>query len=138
MDAIINYDELAGFLKNPPSLEPRPDFAYICALRKHMIKVLSQLFCPQSTIHGWLGLALNPATYLLLEGTVFVIPMDPGATVVCPQWAAPTTIKMIDATFLQDKNYFLSYKNIARACFCIFDANIAAQFKVSNTPSLTG
>jgi hypothetical protein len=48
------------------------------------------------------------------------------------------TIKMIDVTFHCNKNYFLSYKNIARACFRIFDANITAQFKVSNTPSLTG
>jgi hypothetical protein len=94
---------------------------------KHIIKALSQLFCPQSAIHGWSGLAIDPTTYLLLEGTMFVIPMDPGATAVYPQWAAPTTIKMIDATFLQDKNYFFSYKNIARACFHMFDANIAAQ-----------
>ena len=103
-----------------------------------MIKVLSQLFCPQSAIHGWSGLTIDPAIYLLLEGTTFVIPMDPGATAVYPQWAAPTTIKMINATFLQDKNYFLSYKNIARACFHMFDVNIATQFKVSNTPSLMG
>jgi hypothetical protein len=45
---------------------------------------------------------------------------------------------MIDATFLQDKNYFLSYKNFARACFRMFDTNVAAQFKVSTTPSLMG
>jgi hypothetical protein len=102
-----------------------------------VIKALSQLFCSQA-INGWLGLAIDPATYLLLEGTAFVIPMDPGATAVYPQWTAPTTVKMIDTTFLQDKNYFLSYKNIARACICMFDANIAAQFKVSNTPSLMG
>jgi hypothetical protein len=99
MDAIIDYNEVVGFLKNPPTLEPRPDFANIHILHKHMIKALSQLFCPQSTIHGWSGLAINPATYLLLEGTVFVIPMDPGATPVYPQWAAPTTVKMIDAMF---------------------------------------
>jgi hypothetical protein len=48
----------------------------------------------------------------------------------------PMTIKMIDATFLCDMNYFLSYKKIAGACFCMFDANIAAQFKLSNTPLL--
>jgi hypothetical protein len=35
-------------------------------------------------------------------------------------------------------NYFLSYKNIAWACFHMFDVNIATQFKVSNTLSLTG
>jgi hypothetical protein len=103
-----------------------------------MIKAFSRLFCPQSAIHGWSGLAIDPTTYLLLEGTVFVIPIDPGAMAVYSQWAAPTTVKMIDATFLQDKNYLMSYKNIARACSCMFDANITAQFKVSNTPSLTG
>jgi hypothetical protein len=100
INAIIDYNEAAGFLKNPPLLEPCPDFANIWALCKHVIKVLSQLFCPQSPIHGWSGLATFPATYLLLEGTAFVIPMDLGATAVYPQWAAPTTIKMIDATFL--------------------------------------
>ena len=45
---------------------------------------------------------------------------------------------MIDARFLCDKHYFLYYKNIARACLHMFDANIAAQFKVLNTPSLRG
>jgi hypothetical protein len=43
-----------------------------------------------------------------------------------------------DATFVQEKNYFLSYKNIERACFRMFDANIGAQYKVSNNPTLTG
>ncbi len=101
MDTIIDYyDEAAGFLKNPPLLEPRLDFANILALQKYVIKALSQLFCPQSTIHGWSCLTMDPATYLLLEGTVFVIPMDPGATAVYSQWAAPTTIKLIDTTFL--------------------------------------
>jgi hypothetical protein len=100
MEAIIDYDEAADFLKISPSLEPRPDFTNICALQKHVIKALSQLFCPQSAIHGWPGLAINPAPYLLLEGTAFVIPMDASAIAVYPQWATPTTVKMIDATFL--------------------------------------
>jgi hypothetical protein len=52
MDAIINYDEAAGFLNPPPPLEPHPEFANIRALKKHVIKVLSQLYFPQSTIHG--------------------------------------------------------------------------------------
>ncbi len=82
IDAIIDYNEVAGFLKNHPLLEPRLEFANIPALQKHVIKALSQLFCPQSAIHGWLGLAINPATYLLLEGTTFIIPLDPGATAV--------------------------------------------------------
>jgi hypothetical protein len=82
---------------------------------------------------------MDPTTYHLFEGTPFVVPIDPGAMAIYPQWVAPTTIKMIDVTFLpHDKNYFLSYKNIARVCFCMFDANNAAQFKVFNTPLLTG
>jgi hypothetical protein len=81
---------------------------------------------------------MDPATYIFLEGTPFVVPVNSDAVEIYPQWAAPTTIKMIDAMFLCNKNFFLSYKNIARACFRMFDANIAAQFKVSNTPLLTG
>jgi hypothetical protein len=138
MDTVINYNKAASFQKNLPSLEPCPNFTNIWALHKHVIKALSQLFCPQRAIHGWLGLAMDPATYLLLEGKPFIVSVDPRAVAIYPWWAAPTTIKMIDAMFLCNKNYFLSYKNIARACFCMFDANIATQFKVSNTPLLTG
>ncbi len=36
------------------------------------------------------------------------------------------------------KNYYISYDNIHRACFRMLDANVSAQFKVSNNPSLTG
>jgi hypothetical protein len=81
---------------------------------------------------------MDPATYLLLEGVAFVTPNNPGPTPVYPQWVAPTTIKMIDTAFMQEKNYFLSFKNIARACFHMFDENMGAQFKVYNTPTLTG
>jgi hypothetical protein len=47
-------------------------------------------------------------------------------------------IKMIDAAFGQDKNYYLSMKNINRACFKMPNDSISNQFKVSNTPNLTG
>jgi hypothetical protein len=117
MDVVIEYDKAAGYLKHPPSLEPRPDFNNIRALKKHVTNALSQMFCPQS----------DPATYILLGGIAFAAINDPGPTAIYPQWAALTTVKMIDATFLRDKNYFLSYKNIERACFRMFDANIGAQ-----------
>ncbi len=81
--------------------------------RKHLIKALSQLFSPQSAIHGCLGLVMDPAMYLLLEGTLLIVPIDPGVVAIYPQWAAPKTIKMIDVMFLCNKNDFLSYKNIA-------------------------
>ena len=138
MDAIIEYDEATGYLKKIPSLEPRLDFNNIRALKKHVTKALSQMFFPQSAIHGWAGLAMDPATYILLGGIAFAAINNPGPTAVYPQWAAPTTVKMINATFLGKKNYFLSYKNIERACFRMFDANIGAQYKVSNNPTLTG
>jgi hypothetical protein len=38
---------------------------------------------------------MGPAMYLLLEGPLFVVLVDPGAMAIYPQWAAPTTIKMI-------------------------------------------
>jgi hypothetical protein len=80
---------------------------------------------------------MDPATYQLLNCTAFVVPINPGLTAVYPQWAAPTMVKMIDAMFCRKKKYFLSYKNILRACFRMFNINITAQLKVSNTPALT-
>jgi len=50
--------------------------------------------------------------YLLLEPQPFVEPTNPGDTAVYPQFAPPATIKMIDAQFVRDKNYFLSLQNI--------------------------
>ncbi len=140
MDAVIDYDEAAGFLKNPPSLEPHPNFTNIRALQKHIVQPLAQLFCPQSIIHGWSGLAMDPATYLLLEGTAFTTPPNPGTMAIFPGGAgvAKTAMKTIQATFDRDKNYYLSYKNITRACFRMLDSNVSDQFKVSNNPTLTG
>ncbi len=105
--AVIDYDKAVGFLKNPPSLDC-PNFDNICALQKHMVKALSQLSCPQSAIHGWSGLAMDPATYFLLEGVAFTIPANPGPMVNFPNWSVPTAVKTIEATFNCDKNYFLS------------------------------
>ncbi len=107
MDVVITFDEAAGFLKNPPSLEPRPNFPNICALRKHIVQGLAQLSCPQSAIHGWSGLAMDPAAYLSIEGSAFTIPPDPGPTVVFPGGAAVarTLMKTMAETFKRDKNY---------------------------------
>jgi hypothetical protein len=99
MDAIIEYDEATGYLKKIPSLEPRLDFNNIRALKQHVIKALSQMFSPQSAIHGWAGLAMGPATYLILRGIAFAAIYNPGPTAIYPQWVAPTTVKMIDATW---------------------------------------
>jgi hypothetical protein len=97
MDAVINYDKAAGFLKNPPSLEPHPNFTNICALQKHIVQALAPFSCPQSNIHGWLGLAMDPATNLLLEGMAFTIPPNPGPMAIFPVGAgvAQTAMKTI-------------------------------------------
>ncbi len=41
-------------------------------------------------------------------------------------------------TFTLDKDYYLSFLNINRACFKMLDKTVSNQFKVSNTPYLTG
>ena len=119
MDAIIDYDEIADFLRNPPSLEPRPDFTKIRALCKHVVTALAQIQCPQNAIHGWSGLAVNPTAYQLLTGQVFVIPPDPGPTAVYPLWGAPNDARTINTKFLHKKNYFChtsTYTERASAC----------------------
>jgi hypothetical protein len=83
---------------------------------------------------------MDPAAYLLLEGVAFDVPPDPGPTVIFPGGlaVARTVMKTTQATFSRAKKYFLSYKNISRACFRMLDANILAQFKVSDNGVLTG
>ncbi len=45
---------------------------------------------------------------------------------------------MIDATFTRDKNYYLLFLINNQACFKMLDETVSNQFKVSNTPNLTG
>ena len=78
MNRIISFEEIHGALKNPPSLNPRPDFLKIRALREFMYNVLKHVSCPQSLIHGWAGLAMDPQMYALIEPNAFVMPPDPG------------------------------------------------------------
>jgi hypothetical protein len=138
MDTIVPFDNVMDCLRNPPSVHPRPDFTKLRALRLHLIKALKFFECPQSALHGWLGLAMAPAVYALLEPVLFFVPTDPGAAPVYMPFAMPAAIKMIDATFKQDKNYFKSFKNFYRACFRMLDELVPNQFKVSNSLALLG
>jgi hypothetical protein len=52
INAVIDYDKAAGFLKNSPWLEPLPNFTNIRALQKHIMQALVQLSCPQSATGG--------------------------------------------------------------------------------------
>jgi hypothetical protein len=92
MDQLITIKEVAVFLKNDPSLSPRPDFLKVQVLQKHIIEALKQLKCPQSHIHGWSGLIMDPSLYMLFEPNAFIIPISPGTTPVYPQFVAPAII----------------------------------------------
>jgi hypothetical protein len=46
MDTIVTFNEVAGFLHNPPRVAPHPDFAKLHALCQHIVKALKQLECP--------------------------------------------------------------------------------------------
>ena len=138
MDSLITLDEAAEYLKNPPSLSPRPNFSKLRALRKHMVKALKQLVCPQSQIHGWSGMVLSPTVYALLEPNPFAIPGNPGPAAVYTQFATPAMIKQANNLFTRLQNEHQSYENIRRACFRMLDTNVADQFKVSNVPTLIG
>jgi hypothetical protein len=138
MYTLITFIEVEGFLMNPPSLVPRPDFTRLRVLRCHMSKALKQLSCPQSSIHGWAGLVMHPMIYALIEIVPFQVPNDPGNVPMLPSFAAPAAIKIAEHLFERDKTYFTSYKNIYRACFKMLNDNIANEFKMSPNPRLIG
>jgi hypothetical protein len=103
-----------------------------------MTQALKQLVCPQSQIHGWTGLVMDPGLYALIEPVPFTVLVNPGATPVYQNFAPPAMVKMVDYAFKRNKNYFLSYSNINCACFCMLDDSVSIQFNVSNIPTLMG
>jgi hypothetical protein len=138
MDTLITYDEVMGFLKNPPTLAPRPDFIRPCALCKHMNDALKQLACPQSAIHGWTSLVMDPIMYKLLEPIPFAIPINPGGIPNILHTSTTAMIKMLTLVFDRNKNYLNSYNNIHRTCFKMLNNSVPEEFKVSNNPALMG
>ncbi len=103
-----------------------------------MMQALKQLVCPQSQIHGWTGLVMDPGLYALIEPVAFTVPLNPGASPVYQNFAPPAMMRMVDYTFKRNKDYFLLFSNINRACFRMLDDSVPIQFKVSNQPNLTG
>jgi hypothetical protein len=139
IDHLITYEEALGFIKKKTSLAPHQDFAKIWTLQKYYVTGLTQLTCPQSFIHGWAGLVMDSVMCTLLEPTTPIIAVvDPGEYAVYANFATEAMMKMIDKIFEGNKNYYLSFVNINRACFCMLIDNIANQFKVSNMPNMTG
>ncbi len=73
---------------------------------------------------------MEPNMYGLLEAVPFAIPINPGDKLIYTQFTTPSHMKMADAIFLRNKNYYLAYKNINRACFKMLDENVQPQYKV--------
>ena len=150
MDATITYDEVAALVGvNIPTLEPRPNFERIRALRRHLERCLQRLPCPQSVQHGWKGMVMARELYSLLTNVPFRLPTNPGAAAIYvravltgqPVNNAPlsrTEQVSIDTLFNRRKHYFMSMQNIERACFTALDSSINDAFKVSNDPTVQG
>jgi hypothetical protein len=79
---------------------------------------------------------MAPEMYALLKPQPFVVPADPSPGPVYSPFAPLNTVKMADAAFERNKNYFLSYKNINQACYLMLNELVPNQYKVSNTPRL--
>jgi hypothetical protein len=138
MNQLVTYDEVAGFLKNHPTMLPRPDFAKIRALRKHIMQALKQLDCLQSLIYGWARLTMDLTMYALIKTNMFVQPPKPGDSPPYPQFATPQVLKTCKRLWENARNYYLSYVNISSVCFRMLDKLVPDQYKVSNDPNLLG
>ncbi len=82
---------------------------------------------------------MDPVMYGLLEPTTpFAAVTNPGDFVVYQNFATNAAIRMTNKVFARNKNYYLTFVNINRACFCTLNNNIGNQFKVSNLANVTG
>ena len=164
MDTLITYDEAVALVANPPTLAPRPNFTNLRALRRHLQRALQRLVNPQTNVLGWSGLVMSRPMYQMLSTSPFRLPTDPGPQAVYYGARVPildaagnpvndatgnptyvpipaldrATQASIDANFLRERNYWLSYKNIKRACYNVLDETIDDAFKFSPDPNLTG
>ncbi len=164
MDILITYDEVITLVVNPPTLTPRPNFTNLRALRCHLQCALQRLVDPQSYVLGWSGLVMSRPMYQLLSTSPFCLPNDPGPLAIYYGARVPildaagnpvddatgnaTYVPIpaldramqatINARFLQERNYWLLYRNIKRACYNMLDDSVNDAFKFSPDPNLTG
>jgi len=164
MDTLITYDEALALVVNPPTLAPRPNFTNLRALRRHLQRALQRLVNPQTNVLGWSGLVMSRPMYQLLSTSPFRLPTNPGPQAVYYGARVPilnlsgnpeldasgnpkyvpipaldrTTQASIGNNFVRERNYWLLYKNIKRACYNILNETIDAAFKFSPDPNLTG
>jgi hypothetical protein len=87
--------------------------------------------------------------YVHLTPMPFLLPDDPGnaAIYIRPEVTGQSVVATlltgteqasIGTRFAHAKHYFLSMRNIERACFTALDASINNAFKVSNDPTIQG
>ena len=142
MDTLITYDEVVALVANPPTLAPHPNFTNLRALHHHLQCTFQCLVNPQSYVLGWSGLVMSRPMYHMLSTSPFRLPNDPGPqavyygarvhildtsgnpvnyadgnlTYVLIPALDCTTQATINASFIQERNYWHSYRNIKRAC----------------------
>ena len=105
MDDIILYNNIAGMLKNPPTLAPRPNFFRFWAFCQHIVDVMKQIPHPGYPQHGWAGMVLQPAIFALINPMPFAPPPNPGLIAIYPQFALQPAMKMIKINSRSKKNY---------------------------------
>ncbi len=138
MDDFIPYDDIAGMLKNPPTLAPRPNFFRLRAFRRFIVDVMKQIPHPGYPQHGWAGMVLQPAIFALINSVPFRPPPNPGLIATYHQYALPPEIRMADSQFKIDKNLYKTYLNIHRAVYKLLMDSVLPQYQASATPGLTG
>jgi hypothetical protein len=72
-----------------------------------MTQALKQLVCPQSQIHGWPGLVMNPGLHALIKPVAFTVPVNPGATPVYQPFAPPVMMKNGRLRVQEEQELFL-------------------------------
>ena len=154
MNAIISYNTIVGLLANPPTIDPRPNFFNLRALRNHFARALKKVPCPQSGVNGWAGAVLAPAMYALIDNNPFhwnisttPVPEFPPRHIVLDDGTQgaliPYTreeILTITAKHTRAKHYMDTGVNVCRACFDILDAHISDAYKTapSGSPNTVG
>jgi hypothetical protein len=146
MEVTIAYDEVTNLVgvNIPMTKKEHPNFESICLLRHHFKRELQRLPCPQSTLLGWKGLVMAQELYALPNlmpfrttnnpgpNAIYIRALDPEKLNAQPDPAPLTRTEQatIDTSFACPKHYFLSMRNIERACFTALDSTIDDAFKV--------
>jgi hypothetical protein len=152
MAATITYDEVINLVgvNVPTTNNKHPNFESIRLRHCHFERALQCLPCPQSTLHGWKGLVMARELHALITPMPFCTPNDPGPSAIYIRALDPANLvpdpapltraeeATINTMFARQKHYFLSMRNIERACFTILDSPINNAFQVSNNSAIQG